>query len=287
LISWVTNEASDGAENWAGVASLIETCKRTTSAHIDVAREHGTFAARTGDAGSIQSPEQCVREIAPAKEQIVVTGQAASLRRAPAAGKTGAALADLPVSVQLIERGTIEAQGGVSLQDAIVNASDVGGGGFGFYDRFLIRGLDARIYSDGFSDGNQRNGLPHSLNGVEQIEIFKGPGSSLFGSGPPGGSINIVHYVPSERDAAGGGWQIGSFDTINANAYAASSIGVPGLSYRVDGQTQIRMAFAICRATTTRSGSRSRGAHRPTRLSSASMRAGSRRHPIQRGSRAL
>jgi iron complex outermembrane receptor protein len=187
-----------------------------------------------------------VADDAPANEQIVVTGQAASLQRAPAAGKTGTPLIDLPASVELIDRGTIEAQGGVSLQDAIGNASGVGrggGDGFGFYDRFLIRGLDARIYSDGFSDGDQRNGLPHSLNGVEQVEVFKGPGSSLFGSGPPGGSINIVHYVPSEQAAAGGGLQIGSFDTINANAYATGSLGIQGLSYRIDGQTQYSSGF--------------------------------------------
>jgi iron complex outermembrane receptor protein len=183
---------------------------------------------------------------APANQLIIVTGQAASLQRAPAAAKTGTPLADLPASVQIIDRGTIEAQGGVSLQDAIGNVSGVGrggGDGFGFYDRFLIRGLDARIYSDGFSDGDQRNGLPHSLNGVEQVEVFKGPGSALFGSGPPGGSINIVHYLPSERSSAGGGLQIGSFDTINANAYVTGSLGGAGLSYRVDGQTQYSRGF--------------------------------------------
>jgi iron complex outermembrane receptor protein len=179
--------------------------------------------------------------------QIVVTGQAAAgLQQAPAAAKTGTPLSDLPGSVQVIDRGTIEAQGGISLQDAIGNASGVGrggGDGFGFYDRFLIRGLDARIYSDGFSDGDQRNGLPHSLNGVEQVEVFKGPGSALFGSGPPGGSINIVHYLPSEKDGAGGRLQIGSFDTINADAWVTGSLGVQGLSYRVDGQTQYSNGF--------------------------------------------
>ena len=187
-----------------------------------------------------------IADDAPANEQIIVTGQAASLQRAPAAGKTGTTLADLPGSVQIIDRSTIQAQGGVSLQDAIGNASGVGrggGDGFGFYDRFLIRGLDARIYSDGFSDGDQRNGLPHSLNGVEQVEVFKGPGSALFGSGPPGGSIDIVHYLPSEKDGAGGGLQIGSFDTINANAYVTGSLGMQGLSYRVDGQTQYSGGF--------------------------------------------
>jgi iron complex outermembrane receptor protein len=185
-------------------------------------------------------------EEARANDQIIVNGQAVNLQRAPAADKTGTPLVDLPGSVQVIDRSTIDEQGGVSLQDAIGNASGVGrggGDGFGFYDRFLVRGLDARIYSDGFSDGDQRNGLPHSLNGVERVEVLKGPGSALFGSGPPGGSINIVHYLPSERAEMGGGLQIGSYNTINANAYATGPLGYPGLSYRVDGMTQTSSGF--------------------------------------------
>ena len=54
-----------------------------------------------------------------------------------------------------------------------------------------------RFYEDGFSDGDQLGGLSHSLNGVKSVEVLEGPGSALFGSGPPGGTINIVHYTPS------------------------------------------------------------------------------------------
>jgi iron complex outermembrane receptor protein len=183
---------------------------------------------------------------APATAEILVTGHATRLDQAPAAGKTGTPLAEIPASIQVIDRSTIDAQGGVSLQDAIGNASGVGRGGgdsFGFDDRFLIRGLDARIYSDGFSDGDQRNGLPHSLNGVEQVEVLKGPGSALFGSGPPGGSINIVHFLPSDRSEMGAGLQVGSYDTVNANAYVTGPIAATGLSYRVDGLVQYSKGF--------------------------------------------
>lgn len=182
----------------------------------------------------------------PAPSEIVVTGQITSLNQAPAAGKTGTPLAEIPASIQVIDRGTIDAQGGVSLQDAIGNASGVGRGGgdsFGFYDRFLIRGLDARIYSDGFSDGDQRNGLPHSLNGVERVEVLKGPGSALFGSGPPGGSINIVHYLPSDHPGMGTALQVSSYDTVNANAYVTGPIASTGLSYRIDGLAQYSSGF--------------------------------------------
>ena len=163
-------------------------------------------------------------------------------RHVPAAvGKTGTALEDLPASVQVIDADLVAQQGGVALKDAIHNASGVGQGGqdgFGFYDRFLVRGLDARIYSDGFSDGDQRNGIPHSMNGVERVEILKGPGSALFGSGPPGGTINIVHYAPSDTSGYGGSLQVGSFGAVSATAHLTGPTGIAGLDFRIDGLAQ-------------------------------------------------
>ncbi|HEY9131723.1 MAG TPA: TonB-dependent receptor plug domain-containing protein, partial [Dyella sp.] len=117
-----------------------------------------------------------------------------------ALGKTDTKLEDLPASVQVIPRALLSEQGATMLRDAVYNASGVNTGGQdskGYYDHFLIRGLNAQVYSDGFSDGDQLSGLSHSLNGVERVEILEGPGSALFGSGPPGGTIDIVHYAPS------------------------------------------------------------------------------------------
>jgi iron complex outermembrane recepter protein len=163
------------------------------------------------------------------------------LLEVPTVGKTGTKIEELPSSVQVINHDQVDAQGGIALKDAIRNSSGVGQGGsdgFGFADRFLIRGLDARIYNDGFSDGDQRNGIPHSLNGVEHVEILEGPGSALFGSGPPGGTINVVHYAPSETFNYGGGIEGGSFGTVSGNAFVTGSLGLPGLNYRVDGLAQ-------------------------------------------------
>ncbi len=122
------------------------------------------------------------------------------LQQVPELGKTGTPLADLPGSVQIIPRQVLTEQGTTTLKDAVTNASGINTGGqdsLGYFDHFLIRGLNAQVYSDGFSDGDQLGGLSHSLNGVRRIEILEGPGSALFGSGPPGGTINIVHYEPS------------------------------------------------------------------------------------------
>ncbi len=73
------------------------------------------------------------------------------------------------MSVQVIPRGILDEQGVTSLQEAIRNGnvSGVNYGGTdskGFTDHFMIRGLQAQTYDDGFSDGDQVNGPTHSLN---------------------------------------------------------------------------------------------------------------------------
>ena len=174
-------------------------------------------------------------------DEVLIQGRRDTLQRSPASDKTGTALEDLPNSVQVIGRDLIDQQGGLDLVDTIKDSSGIGQGGsdsFGFDDKFVIRGLDARIYDDGFSFGDQRNGIPHSLNGVQRIEILKGPGSALFGSGPPGGTINIVHYQPSDAFGYGGRFEAGSFGLYSGSAYVTGNTGVQGLDFRIDGLAQ-------------------------------------------------
>ena len=159
------------------------------------------------------------------------------LQQAPALGKTGTKLGDLPASVQIIPREVVTEQGGTLLRDAINNASGINSGGqdsLGYFDHFLIRGLNAQVYTDGFSDGDQLGGLVHSLNGVRRIEILEGPGSALFGSGPPGGTINIVHYDPSPVFHWGSSAQFGSFGTVTNSNYVTGPTTIDGLNYRID-----------------------------------------------------
>ena len=159
------------------------------------------------------------------------------LQQAPSLGKTGTKLQNLPASVQIIPREVITEQGGALLRDAINNASGINSGGqdsLGYFDHFLIRGLNAQVYTDGFSDGDQLGGLVHSLNGVRRIEILEGPGSALFGSGPPGGTINIVHYDPSPIFHWGSSLQAGSFGTVTNSNYVTGPTTIDGLNYRLD-----------------------------------------------------
>jgi hypothetical protein len=68
-----------------------------------------------------------------------------------AASKTGTKLADIPGSVQTVPHELLYEQGATMLRQSLDNASGVNFGGQdskGFYDHFLIRGLNAQIYED-------------------------------------------------------------------------------------------------------------------------------------------
>jgi iron complex outermembrane recepter protein len=168
-------------------------------------------------------------------------GMIVPLQTVATVDKTGTPLANLPQSVVVVPRATVVEQGGTSVADAVRDVSGVNIGGsstYGFFDRVTIRGMDARFFSDNFPDGDQSNGFPHSLNGVERVEVLKGPGSALFGSGPPGGTVNVVHFVPSAVPGYGLSQQVGSFGSWTTSAYATDPTAVPGLNYRIDGLLQ-------------------------------------------------
>ena len=76
-----------------------------------------------------------------------------------------------------------------------------GEGGNAFGDRFFIRGFDAR--NDIFLDGIRDAGVSVRENFfTEQVEIYRGPGSSFAGRGTAGGAINIVTKRRPPRKAS-------------------------------------------------------------------------------------
>ena len=192
--------------------------------------------------GASTRPTVASTQTAPAASATGFTGgTGVPLQTVTTLSKTGTPLGDLPISVTIVPRALVAEQGGTSLNDAVRDVSGVNIGGsssYGFFDRYTIRGMDARIYSDGFPDGDQFNGFPHSMNGVDHIEVLKGPGSALFGSTTPGGSINIVHFTPSATPGYGLSEQVDSWGGWTTSVYATGPTTVPGLTYRVDGLLQ-------------------------------------------------
>ena len=98
-------------------------------------------------------------------------------------------------TVTVNTREVLDDKNATALRDVARSTAGVtlgsGEGGNAFGDRFFIRGFDAR--NDIFVDGVRDPGVSvrDDFN-TEQVEILRGPASTLAGRGTAGGAINIV-----------------------------------------------------------------------------------------------
>src|SRR3954447_12866831 len=115
--------------------------------------------------------------------------------RVQASSKFPEPILNTPKSITVLTKDVLRDQNSTSLKSAVLNTAGVtlgtGEGGNAFGDRFFIRGFDAR--NDVFVDGIRDSGVSVRENFfTEQVEIYRGPGSSFAGRGTAGGAINIV-----------------------------------------------------------------------------------------------
>lgn len=169
--------------------------------------------------------------------EVVVTG---SLEHQGRTGsKTRTALEDIPETVHTVPRYVIEVQGAsADLDKAIDNVSGVtqsSSSNYGFFNNYLIRGLNMNFLRDGVPDGSSINGYARSLVDVEQVEVLKGPASALYGSGAPGGSVNLVSKQPQASAGYSLAQMIGAFDTYQTSGDATGPVfGNGRLLYRLN-----------------------------------------------------
>ena len=133
--------------------------------------------------------------------------------------KTDTPLRDVPASVAVVPVETLREQGVQTMNEAMRNVSSVQpqhGGGYGYANSYNSRGLAVNFLRDDLPDGTTQNGYFRTMYDVERIEVLKGPGSALFGSGGPGGSINVVTKKPQAEYGLEVGTTFGSFNTRDA-----------------------------------------------------------------------
>jgi iron complex outermembrane receptor protein len=134
-----------------------------------------------------------------------------------AAAVTNSSKLDLPLlenpqNIQVIPRALLEDQQVVTLADALKNVAGVMPGGYyENWDYYRIRGFaaDFNSYIDGLRGPN---GMGEETFGLEQIEVIKGPASSLFGQGPLSGLVNLVSKHPRDEFFARSELTYGSYD---------------------------------------------------------------------------
>jgi catecholate siderophore receptor len=109
-------------------------------------------------------------------------------------------LRDIPQTVSVIPREVMRDQAATSLRDVLRNVPGItfqageGGGGLPG-DTFTMRGFSAG--NDMFIDGvRDVGGYSRDSFNLEQVEVTKGPSSSIAGRGTTGGAINQVTKSP-------------------------------------------------------------------------------------------
>ncbi len=154
------------------------------------------------------------------------------------ATKTPRNIEDIPGSVQVITRKQIQSIPAQKLDDIIKYASGINvyrpSGLFSSHSIVSLRGISggeqARtlILVDGVpinkGDTGGVNWNRINKNNIERIEIFKGPGSSLYGNNAMGGVINIITRNPSEKIQGGANLSYGTYNTKNADFNLGSRI---------------------------------------------------------------
>ncbi len=143
------------------------------------------------------SPVVASESEADSKDTIIVT---AAREPASTASKTGTATRDLPASIQTVPIEVVQQQGALVLNEVVRNVSGVQpiyGGGYGYGDNYVIRGLRMKFLRDGVADGPTFVGYARSFSDVERVEVLKGPGSAIYGRSEPGGIINLITKQPS------------------------------------------------------------------------------------------
>ncbi|URM25983.1 TonB-dependent siderophore receptor [Pseudomonas frederiksbergensis] len=119
--------------------------------------------------------------------------------RSASATRTDTPIHETPQSISVVTRDVVEDLGATRLQDALDYAGGVGRannfGGQGL-TTFTVRGFTTgEFYRNGFPINRGYPNMPDA-NTIERLEVLRGPATTLYGRGDPGGTFNVVSKQP-------------------------------------------------------------------------------------------
>jgi outer membrane receptor protein involved in Fe transport len=101
---------------------------------------------------------------------------------------------------------------------------------------------DGVSINDPFGGWVQWARLP--ILGIEQIEVMRGGGGALWGSGALGGVIHVIPRRPTERsftfDASFGSFNTNRFDALVTEALGPLRVSIEGMEFDTDGYTIVK-----------------------------------------------
>lgn len=194
-------------------------------------------AALAVPATAVANNESAQSDDVTTMDTITVLGQAYR----NTATKTALAPEETPQSISTIDNETLEMRGVNSVTEAMryvpgVN-TELRGGTVKLYDTFNIRGFDVQnSYYDGLALQNLTGwNLQPQIDpiAIEQIEVFKGPTSVLYGAMSPGGMVNIIAKTPQKDRNTDVSVATGSHNLKEATIDTTGQIGDSNFAYRL------------------------------------------------------
>ncbi|WP_122875478.1 TonB-dependent siderophore receptor [Pseudomonas viridiflava] len=174
--------------------------------------------------------------------------------RSASATRTDTSLHETPQSISVVTREAVEDIGATRLQDALDYAGGVGRannfGGQGL-TTFTVRGFTTgEFYRNGFPINRGYPNMPDA-NTIERLEVLRGPATTLYGRGDPGGTFNVVSKQPLAERSVTLGSQLndqgmkrgtldasGPLDDDGRFAYRLNVVGEGGDTFRDHVETE-------------------------------------------------
>lgn len=158
----------------------------------------------------------------------------------PTASRLGIMAREIPATVEVIDKKTMQERGARTISESIESATGViVNDSPGAPANFIMRGFSGnqiRQLFDGLMIGPANmTSRPRDTWNLERVEILKGPASVLYGEGAVAGAINFVTKRPSwTAEGTEAFISYGSFNTIRTGVGSGGTIGSERLHYRVD-----------------------------------------------------
>lgn len=166
--------------------------------------------------------------------------------RTSVAGFGTVEIVEVPQSVQVLNRDFIDDSGALSMAElfqSVPGASNALARSTPFGTASLqIRGQDVSIFRDGLRDVDFSDIDQSALNNVARIDVLKGPAGLVYGTGGPGGVVNIVTKRPLDRFAAKLSATAGERDVSIFSADVSVPIGA-GFGVRATGEIERSDSF--------------------------------------------
>jgi iron complex outermembrane recepter protein len=146
------------------------------------------------------------------EEEIVVTGEQGGYgaSQSNVGTRTNTPIRDVPQAIQVIPQQVLKDQAASDITDVLRNLAGVSP--TTAFGGLTVRGFSGNIQRDGFSQGGAFGFGIDYRNNIEQVELLRGPASVLYGSGSPGGTLNLTEKQPLTQPRYELGATIGNFN---------------------------------------------------------------------------